>query len=130
MPQDDGVDVISVRSLAFKRFLEIAKALGKPTVVVTDNDGNPSNLSEKYTDYLGVSSIKLCYSLDAALQTLEPQMVEVNGLAAMNNILGKSYATEDELVKGMIDDKTGWALKVFETGQQVIFPDYINDAVN
>ena len=43
---------------------------------------------------------------------------------------GDSYATEDELVKGMIDDKTGWALKVFETGQQVIFPDYINDAVN
>src|SRR5690606_3720820 len=39
LPIEDNIDVISVRSLAFKRFLEIAKELKHPTAVVTDNDG-------------------------------------------------------------------------------------------
>jgi hypothetical protein len=130
MPQDDGVDVISVRSLAFKRFLEIAKALGTLTAVVTDNDGNPGKLPMKYQDYAGVASIKLCYSTDASLKTLEPHMVKVNGLAGLNAVLGTSLTTEDALTEAMIDDKTGWALKVFETDKPIIFPDYINDAVS
>jgi predicted ATPase len=39
-PLDDGVEVITVNSLAFKRFLDIARTLDLDVVVVTDNDGN------------------------------------------------------------------------------------------
>jgi len=39
LPIEDGVDVISVAGLAFKRFLEIAKLVEKPVAVITDNDG-------------------------------------------------------------------------------------------
>src|SRR5690606_15304907 len=40
MPLEDGVDVISVNSLAFKRFLQIAVKLSRTVDVVTDNDGD------------------------------------------------------------------------------------------
>lgn len=43
-PLEKGVDVISVRGLAFKRFLEIAKLLGIKIDVVTDNDGDVAAL--------------------------------------------------------------------------------------
>lgn len=39
MPLDKGVEVISVNSLAFKRFLDIARLLKIDVTVVTDNDG-------------------------------------------------------------------------------------------
>jgi putative ATP-dependent endonuclease of OLD family len=52
LPIESGVDVISVGT-SFLRFLEIAKKIKKPVVVVTDNDGNPVALKQKYTDYLG-----------------------------------------------------------------------------
>jgi AAA15 family ATPase/GTPase len=40
MPLDAGVDVIAVRSFAFKRFLDIAVLLNTQVDVVTDNDGD------------------------------------------------------------------------------------------
>jgi predicted ATP-dependent endonuclease of OLD family len=41
LPLEAGIEVISVYSLAFKRFLEIARALTLDTRVVTDNDERP-----------------------------------------------------------------------------------------
>lgn len=40
LPIEDGIDVLCVRGLSFKRFLDIAKLLGTRTTVVTDNDGD------------------------------------------------------------------------------------------
>jgi len=40
LPIEDEIDVISVKSLAFERFLEIAKLIAQPVAVVTDNDGD------------------------------------------------------------------------------------------
>jgi predicted ATP-dependent endonuclease of OLD family len=45
MPIEMGVDVITVGSLAFKRFLDIAKILGTKVDVVTDNDGDVTKYS-------------------------------------------------------------------------------------
>ena len=52
LPLENGVDVISVRGLSFKRFLEIGKLLELDIRVVTDNDGKLDALKEKYKDYL------------------------------------------------------------------------------
>ena len=52
LPLEDGVDVISVGSLAFKRFLEIAALLNLNVRVVTDNDGDVTALKVKYSAYL------------------------------------------------------------------------------
>src|SRR5690606_27311537 len=39
-PIEDGIDVISMRGLALKRSLELAKALGKRCAALRDNDNN------------------------------------------------------------------------------------------
>lgn len=40
LPIQDGIDVMTVGGVTFKRYLEIAQTLNKETAVVTDNDGN------------------------------------------------------------------------------------------
>jgi len=129
MPQTDGVDVFSVRSLAFERFLEIAKAVGTSVVVVTDNDGKPDRIKAKYIDYAGNANIKVCFSEDASLNTLEPHMVATNGRAILNKVFGTSFDTDDKLKDYMMDGKAAWALKVFSSDEPVRFPAYIDDAV-
>src|SRR5690606_1540624 len=53
LPIEDGIDVITVRGLSFKRFLEIADLLKKKVSVIIDNDGDVrKNIIEKYGDYL------------------------------------------------------------------------------
>ena len=53
LPIEDGIDVISVQSLAFKRFLDIANLLEKKVAVITDNDGDyVKNINNKYANYL------------------------------------------------------------------------------
>lgn len=129
MPQDDGIDIISVRSLAFKRFLEIAKPLGIKVIVVTDNDGKPERVKAKYAEYAGDTNIKICFSTDASLKTLEPHMLAINGMEALNKAFGKSFTSNDEMMDFMMDDKTGWALLLLQTEQPVKFPAYIQDAI-
>ncbi len=58
MPLEDGVDVISVNSLAFKRFLEIAVLLKKTADIVTDNDADVAALEKKYAEYLNSDIVK------------------------------------------------------------------------
>lgn len=130
LPIEDGVDVISLRGLSAPRFLDIAKNLAKDVVVVADNDGDYARkVDVKYATYSGCSSIKICRSDDNAAKTLEPQMIKANGLAALNKILGTACADAEELRKYMEDRKTECALKIFETAEPVIFPDYVTAAI-
>jgi putative ATP-dependent endonuclease of the OLD family len=134
LPIEDGVDVISV-GLSFKRFLEIAKTVDQPVAVVTDNDGDyTNNIAEKYKDFDSVSCISIFADDRDELPTLEPQFVDVNkdnlaALCATIKIDNKSYDTEDEIAKYMTGHKTDWALHVFESDMDLVFPQYINNAV-
>jgi putative ATP-dependent endonuclease of the OLD family len=129
MPLEMGVDVISVSSLAFKRFLDIALVLDSDVDVVTDNDGDIEKLKKKYADYFGAGCIGIYYDDDASYPTLEPQLVRANGLDLVNKILGKTYTTEEQLLKHMGENKTECALKFFETTRPWAVPEYIADAV-
>jgi predicted ATP-dependent endonuclease of OLD family len=128
-PLESGVEVISVRALAFKRFLDIAALLELNVVVVTDNDGKPDNVVEKYADYAGHQNIKICYSADAALQTLEPQLLAANGREKLNTVLGRNDATDDALLSFMEANKSECALRFFDTKEAVTIPQYIQDAI-
>ncbi len=130
-PLEMGVDVISVKALAFKRFLEIAKLLKIKTDVVTDNDGDVAALEKKYVDYLGGSTICIRYDRDESCPTLEPQMLKANSLPVMNRVLGAEYENDTDLITYMTKsaNKTDIALKIFETSELLAFPGYINDAV-
>lgn len=143
LPIESGVDVISVGT-SFLRFLEIAKKIKKPVVVVTDNDGNPVALKQKYNDYLGENIkdyIKICFdeSIDTGnleidekkfnYNTLEPKLLNANSLESFNKIFGTNYTNIDDLHKYMKANKTDCALKIFDTTETVNFPEYILEAI-
>jgi putative ATP-dependent endonuclease of OLD family len=128
-PLQDGVEVISVNALAFKRFLEIAKALKIRACVVTDNDGKVAAVRKKYAEYEKEEHIQVCFSEDATLKTLEPHILSVNGREKLNRVLGSSYSTDDELLSYMEDNKTECALRILESTEQIRVPEYIQNAV-
>lgn len=130
MPLEMSVDVISVSSLAFKRFLDIALLLNSDVDVVTDNDADIDKLKQKYAGYDGVGSIAVWYDEDVLYPTLEPQLVKANGVDLVNKILGRAYATEEDLLKYMQDNKTECALRFFETTTAWTVPKYISYVVH
>jgi predicted ATPase len=129
MPLESGIDVIAVRSLAFKRFLEIAVLIDIPTTVVTDNDGDVSALTEKYKDYEGKPGIRIVYDSDENYPTLEPQMLKANGRPVIEKVLGKTFDTDDALLNFMKNNKADVALKFFTTLEPWTVPSYILDAI-
>jgi putative ATP-dependent endonuclease of the OLD family len=128
LPLQDGIDVICVDGLTAKRFLDIAVPLQRRAVVVTDNDGDVAKAETRYQEYAGYSFIRV-YVGQGAPKTLEPQLLEANGLAVMNTVLGKSFATDDELLEYMAAHKTDCALKIFESPETITMPEYIRGAV-
>jgi predicted ATP-dependent endonuclease of OLD family len=130
LPIDDGIDVINIRGLSFKRFLDIAKELKKQVVVITDNDGDYNkNITEKYADYSEINTIKICADNDNSAQTLEPQFVNCNDLSVLNKVFGKSWKNKQEAIDFMVNNKTEWSLTVFETSETIVIPSYIQDAI-
>lgn len=145
LPIEDQIDVISVGT-SFLRFLELAEALNLNVAVVTDNDGNIDAIERKYANFIKENkkdNIKICYDevVDTGMltingkpynyNTLEPKLLKANGndLALFNKILGTDFETLEELQKYMKHHKTETALAVFETSEEVTFPEYILEAI-
>ncbi|RAG86237.1 ATP-dependent endonuclease [Streptacidiphilus pinicola] len=130
LPAEDGVDVINVRGLSFKRFLDIAALLPRNQVaVVTDNDGNDASVVRaRYAAYTGLPNVKVCVGEDKGFKTLEPQLLKANGRDKLNEVLGTSFNDDDDLLKHMEGHKTTVALAIFE-GDRITMPGYISDAV-
>jgi putative ATP-dependent endonuclease of OLD family len=134
LPIEDGIDVISVR-LSFLRFLEIATKIKKQVAVVTDNDGDYKNkVEKKYKDYAGDDNIEIFADRNIELNTLEPQFVNSNTsrlerLCDIFEIDKELYDNKDKLIDYMEENKTNWALKVFNTSKNIKFPDYINKVI-
>jgi putative ATP-dependent endonuclease of the OLD family len=132
LPIADGIDVISVGSLAFKRFLEIGRLLKLDVHVVLDNDRDVTALKNKYADFLDgkENKLKIFYDSDEACPTLEPQLMKVNSLTLMNEVLGTSFKNSVDILNYMGKNKTESALKIFNTDKRIEFPKYIHDAVS
>ncbi len=131
LPLDDGVDVISA-GMSFKRFLEIGKLLKLNIRIVTDNDGKINELEDKYKDYLDknkLENILICYDKDENCPTLEPQLLKANSLKVLNEVLGTEFNNKADLLAYMGKNKTDSALKMFNFKGNLIFPEYINNAV-
>jgi putative ATP-dependent endonuclease of OLD family len=143
LPIEDEIDVISVGT-SFLRLLEIAEKINKPVTVVTDNDGDVEALKKKYENYLGSKAkphINICFDRTVDIgdlmlgtkpfnyNTLEPKILKINDLKKLNLILGTNYDRVDDLHKYMKENKTECALRVFDTGEDLKFPDYIMKAI-
>lgn len=144
LPIQDEIDVISVGT-SFLRFLEIGDLLKKPISVVTDNDGDLEAVNKKYEKYLGKNTkahIQICFDriVDKGglvlkngssfnYNTLEPKHLKANGLKKLNEIFGTDYKEIDDMHKYMKSNKTECALKIFETEELIVFPDYLLEAI-
>lgn len=129
MPLEAGVDVITVGSLAFKRFLEIATLMHLQVDVLTDNDGDLDALKTKYEGYFDKEKLKIRYDDDINYKTLEPQLLKHNDRTVINEILGKNYDTDEKLLAYMERNKTEVALRFFETAREWTVPSYIEAAL-
>lgn len=132
LPIEDGIDIISVRGLSFKRFLDIASLLEIKVSVITDNDGDyATKITAKYEPYNVDENIKIYASENNELKTLEPQIVDVNTLEILNEVLGKNFDTKEQALSHMInkDNKTDCALKIFNSKKNITFPQYVVDAI-
>ena len=141
LPIQDGIDVMTVGGVTFKRYLEIAQILQKETAVVTDNDGNIEAVEKKYKEYEGIPYINICVDetvdtgdlklSDKAFNynTLEPKILKENGRESLNDIFGTTYQTDDEMHKYMHAHKTDCAIAIFESPTKIKYPEYIMRAV-
>lgn len=128
LPIADGIDVISV-GLSHKRFLDLAVRLGRRVRVVTDNDGRSlDEVKAHFSEYLDYECVSLHTGDDPAAPTLEPQIMAVNELAALNSLFGTRFETRTALVDWMMSDKTAAALAIFGADTNIVMPSYIVDA--
>ena len=140
LPSDDGIDIIAVESLAFKRFADIANLIGKEVVIVTDNDGDVEiNIKKKYENYYGRDNLHFFFETDEKLETIEPSVLSANcdnGQPKMSfkTIISKNGSLEsrdyDGILKYMKGNKTEWAFRVFEAEDSISYPQYIRDVIN
>ena len=139
LPIEDGIDIIVVDSLAFKRYCDIALLMNKSVVIVTDNDGNiQAKIKDKYRDYLGYQQLTFIYEKDETLKTIEPSVLAVNSsnvipsddfkdvISSRGSMKKKSY---QEVLDFMTNNKAEWAFRVFESDKKINYPEYIRDAV-
>jgi len=140
LPIEDGIDVISV-GLSYKRFLEIAKKIGKKVGAIRDNDGRIESIKANDKDYLAENNDKQVLFFDSVeheyigeikdynYNTLEPCLLRANNIEILNSILDTDFDTADEILKYMKNNKTECALKIFETDTEFDAPEYIENAL-
>lgn len=139
LPIEDGIDVITVNALAFKRYCDIALSINKNITIVTDNDGNiQENILDKYGEYLEKKEITICYEEDETLNTLEPAVlyantengnvtdIFINAISKNGSMKGKSI---EEIKAFMLKNKTEWSMRVFDYSENIKYPQYIMDAI-
>jgi len=136
LPIEEGIDIISVRGLSFKRFLEIAKILKKRVAVITDNDGEYDNkITKKYKDFIDIENILISADNRNELKTLEPQIVDANKgdiatLCSILNINDEDFESNQAISEYMISNKTDVALKIFNATKNIVYPQYILSVID
>jgi predicted ATP-dependent endonuclease of OLD family len=104
LPEQDGIDIIVVRGVGFKTFIEVGKEIGTKIHVLRDNDGDyHGNVVQERLEYTAFPNIKL-FSPDRDEEfSLEPAMIYANAIDiktlnafAKEVLSSKTYASYDE----------------------------------
>lgn len=122
-PESDGVHIIDVRGLSFKRYLDIAKLTGCKVAIITDNDTDyRKHCVDKYSDYASSPNIKIFYEVDDAKRTFEIILYGDN--PALCDTLFDSPALDY-----MLNNKTEAAYALLSQDDQIVVPDYIKRGI-
>lgn len=131
LPIQDGIDIISVSGLSFKRYLTLVKGMSKQIAIITDNDGKSQKKHEWY-DNDQTETIRFFISDDDNAKTLEPQIVAANNdnLDKLCKIVGYNGECDAVvLAEFMQKNKTDSALSIFEAEDSITIPQYIQEAI-
>lgn len=128
-PIEEGIDVISMRGLALKRSLELAKALGKRCAALRDNDGSEvADLIAELGDLVLTGSREVFIGDKSLGATLEPQLLAVNtDDALMRRALGVTADANPST--WMTNNKTEGALRLAVTEEIIVAPQYFTEAI-
>ena len=122
-PESDNVHIIDIRSLSFKRYLDIAKLTGCKVAVLTDNDQDyQKNCINKYNDYTSDKNIEVFYEKDNTKRTFEIVLYRDNQILC--DTLFNAPALEY-----MLNNKTEAAYTLLSQETQIAVPDYIQRAI-
>lgn len=123
IPEDDGVHIIDVRGLNFKRYLEISKMAGSKVGVITDNDKDyQTHCVKKYEEFADDINIGIFYDSNNDKFTFEVVLYGDNS-ALCNEIFGT------DAQKYMLNNKTEVAFKLLSQNQSIMVPNYIERAI-
>lgn len=152
LPEEDGIDIIVIRGIGFKNYLNIALHLGNTVHVIKDNDGDwLKNIDGWITPYKSYSAIRVFSPTDDEIYSLEPAFVHANSnsqkeLDDFARIV-LSTVTYKHYDKGGISDRKSFiinwfsgkdtggkkvdsAMRLFESNQDFKVPSYINEALD
>lgn len=131
LPIEDGIDVLSVGGTAFKRYCELATLINKVIVIVTDNDHEYKEVVERYEEF--APFIKLFVEQDDTLYTLEPSILSANkdNLDEFKEIIyfGSEKLDYEGLLDFMKQNKSEWAMRIFQSDKKICYPKYIKEAI-
>ncbi len=154
LPEENGIDIIVVRGIGFKNYLNIIQHLRHQVHVVKDNDGNhQGNIEEWKNPYVDFDFIKVFSPTNDACSSLEPALVDANSgeLCQLDKLaeiilgpnilknyqnLGKNIPTREAFLRGRYQgqnsggEKVDAAMRLFESDEDIIFPAYLTEALN
>ena len=129
LPIDDWIDIIAVW-LSAPRFLELWLNLDKKIAVITDNDHNyEEKIVKRYKKYEANWWIKIFSSYDNEKNTLEPNILDSNKWNIDDFVEVIECPDVNNVLKYMINNKTDYALKIFNSNSKINYPQYILDAI-
>ncbi|MDV6315930.1 ATP-dependent nuclease [Idiomarina sp. HP20-50] len=155
LPEEDGIDIIVVRGIGFRHYLEIAKHIGTKVNVVKDNDGSYEQNITKYSENYSDSNIEFFSEENNALKSLEPSLIEANAIdedtlkkfarIALSTVTFKKLdeirALKDQkefLVSVYIGEKgdknygskkVDSAIRIFDSHEDIQYPEYLAEAL-
>jgi putative ATP-dependent endonuclease of OLD family len=128
LPIDDGIDIVSMDGLTFKRALELCACLHRQAVALQDNDGHsPEEIRSSISHLLADGERIMLVSDPGEGKTLEPQICSVNDDELLRRVLQRSDRAG--LETWMTNNKTEAALLIADSAESITFPGYINQAV-
>lgn len=120
--EKDNVQVLDIRGLSFKRFLEIAQITKAKVAVITDNDSDfQKNCVDKYKDFDTDNNISIFYELDNSKRTFEVVLAADN-----SNMCNRLFGAKS--VEYMLNNKTEAAYTLMKENS-IVVPEYIKRAI-
>ena len=119
---NDGIHVLAIRGLSFKRYLDIAEITGSKVAVITDNDSDyQQRCVKKYEEY-NCGNIKIFFEVDNSKPTFEYYLFEKN-----QSICEMEFGKNP--LEYMLNNKTNSALRLANK-YDLETPEYIKRAIN